>query len=286
MPLLRFCPVFSSVSHCGWPAFCLQLFLWFRSWSCLWTGWRNSGVLAELLVFCNTCPSWRAGEHSWGWWEVEEGVGGGRGLWRGQRKGGLENLNLYFVYISFLPCVQIKITPSSIIPLSGGARINGFNFYFWTLLCFGSPFIWIPWSSRIVWQCCISEQSEEQINNWEKIRFYSEEIGSCFSALRREKGCSHIFTLLDANRRIYFLHILSRWATPSNAEKEPQSWWAWEWWDSLELSQSTKKHAEPFNFCFPFARKKKKKWANQNVFKIQFGFFQWDHRSSLSGFSS
>lgn len=56
-------------------------------------------------------------------------------------KGGLENLNLYFVYISFLPCVQIKITPSSIIPLSGGARINGFNFYFWTLLCFGSPFI-------------------------------------------------------------------------------------------------------------------------------------------------
>lgn len=54
----------------------------------------------------------------------------------------------------------------------------------------------------------------------------------------------------------------------------------------LSCCKAQKPYAEPFNFCFPFARKKKKKGASQNLFKIRFGFFQWDHRSSLSVFAS
>lgn len=54
----------------------------------------------------------------------------------------------------------------------------------------------------------------------------------------------------------------------------------------LSCCKAQKSHTEPFNFCFPFARKKKKKGASQSLFKIRFGFFQWDHLSSLSGFAS
>ena len=139
-------------------------FLWSLSGSCLYTGWWNSGALAESSAFCSTCPSQRAGENLGGRRKFQERRQ--RGIWGGQHKGKLENLNSCFFYISILPHVQVKIIPSRMIPLLGGARISGFNFYFWMLDCLGSLFIWIPWSSRIVWQSWISEQSEEEINNW------------------------------------------------------------------------------------------------------------------------
>ena len=43
-------------------------------------------------------------------------------------------------------------------------------------LYLGSPFIWIPWSSRIVWQCCISGQSE--VKKWsESCSVMSDSLG-------------------------------------------------------------------------------------------------------------
>lgn len=113
-----------------------------------------------FLAFCNMCPTWIAGETG------EEG-----------KKCTVEAIerepgNVWtLAHFSIFPCAQVKIIPSSIILSPGGTRINGFNFYFWVLLCLCSPFIWIPWSSRIAWQGCISEQSEEQINNLSIIRF-------------------------------------------------------------------------------------------------------------------